>query len=796
MVKNVYTPPGIAKWILSRIYLYNDLFAIANDIEEEYYEKREQVGRLRAWGWYWSQVIQVVSRYIIHSVYGSTAMYKNYIKTIFRNLKRNKAVSIINLSGLSIGIASCILILGYVGFELSYDRFHDKADDIYRVAMHGTLSGRTMDAIPSPAPYGPALKQDFPEVADFVRFEIASNVVFRYGEDEHYESKIFYADDSIFRVFSFKLLAGDPETALKESNTIVISEEIAEKYFGNGDPIGKTITMNNEDVLTVTGVMDEVPSNSHLSFGVLISFKTLFSTNQKLAEQWVPWRFYTYILLVPGSDHKALEEKLIDFNERHIGFLLKAMKVTDFRNYLQPLKKIHLYSKVEFEIGKIGDIRYVYAFGIIAVFILFIACINYVNLSTAGSTRRAKEVGIRKVVGAERKRLIFQFLSEAVVFTVIATIAAIIAVEIIHPVMQSILGSDIGKYYRDMPVMTAGLIVLVLLSGILSGSYSAFYLSGFSPVRVLKGEIVRGKKVSVIRNILVVFQFAISIALIVMTSFVYGQVNFLKNKDLGFRKEHLMVISIEDNVLRKKIETIKTELLSVSGVTAASSSSMVPCEDDFNVNPYHPDGWSDEMPFMMNSFYVDHDFFNTYNIEIMEGRGFSKDIITDTKDAVIINETAVKKLQWKDPIGKTIEEYTSTTTKRGLTVIGVIKDIHYRSLGIVIEPCHIKFSPQRSDRLTLSLSGSNIAETVRAVTEKWKEVAPGSYLNYSFLSDSLEELYRSEEKLETLFKIFTFFAVFIACLGLFGLSMYLVEQRKKEIGIRKVLGSPNRTLLA
>ncbi len=717
-------------------------------------------------------------------------MIRNYLKIALRTIFKQKIYSFINISGLALGMACCILILAYVVDELSFDKFHENAENIYRVATIGKIAGRTIEVATCPAPMASAMVEDFPEVLNSVRFRGAGNTLFSYGERKFFESGLLYTDNTIFELFSFNLALGDPESALEAPYTIVITQEMAQKYFDGEDPVGKILRMNNNEDFIVTGIIEKPPSNSHIPFNMLASFETLY---KRRAEDmvWYNWNYQTYIELQEGVDWKGFEKKFIGFNEKYIGGFVKSIG-GEISNFLQPLTSIHLYSNMENELSANSDIRYVYAFTAIAVFILLIACINFMNLSTARSASRAKEVGLRKVVGAERSMLIKQFLGESLLMAVISVLFSLLIVRIASPHFNNLAGREINVNVITSPWMGMGLLGVVLFVGFIAGSYPAFFLSGFRPVSVLKGQIKKGARNSRLRSILVIFQFAISITLIIGTSIVFNQLNFMRNKRLGFNKEQQMIIPIRDAETSRKAELIKTELFGIEGVESVCGSMKVPGEESFSTSVYFPEGFASDQSVLIESFSIDDDFVETYDIELVEGRNFSKEMSTDREDGILINETAVKRLGWESGVGKKIyqsEDIEDPSARRPLTVIGVIKDIHHRSVHHVVEPNLIRFQPDFARRITVKLNAESVSPTMKRIEEKWNTIAPNHPFDYFFLDDYYDGLYRSEVRLGNIFQTFTLFAIIIGCLGLFGLASFAAEQRTKEIGIRKVLGS-------
>jgi len=789
-------PPRFASMILERMLVYTIRKTALGDFTEQYIWICNEKGRFIAWIWYWVQILQITPHFIIHTILWSIVMFNNYVKTALRNIKKYKGYSIINIAGLAAGMACCILILAFIVDECSFDRFHEHAGDIYRIATTGSISSVTFEVATTPVLMGPTMMKDFPEVVNAVRFWNSGNTLVSSGDKRFFESGLLYADHSILDVFSFDLIQGDPASALEAPYTMVVTPEIAEKYFGREDPLGRIIRMNNEEDYIVTGVIEKPPSNSHFTFDLLASFGTVY---QKYPEKitWIGWDYYTYIQLRESVENEEFEKKLFGFNERYIGDIVRSFG-GEISNYLQPLTSIHLHSNIDGELGVNGDIRYVYVFAAIGVFILIIACINFINLSTARSANRAREVGLRKVVGAERGMLINQFLSESLLLAMISMVLALILVQIVQPYFNNLTGREIGINIICNPWIIVGFLLIVLFVGLVAGSYPAFFLSAFRPASVLTGKLQKGSRHSQFRRILVVFQFAISITLIVVTGIVFNQIRFMRNKRLGFHKDQRMIIPLRGNEIRQRFELIKKEMQSLEGVVSASGSRMIPGEDAFNVNPYFPEGWSSDQGFMMQGFYVDDDFLRTYGIELVAGRGFSREMFTDQKSAVLINVTAARKLGWTDPVGKKIHSLTDAqdlSQRITFTVIGVIQDIHHRSVHHAVEPTLITYSPGYARKITLKLNSENISQTMKLIEKKWSALDPNYPFDYFFLDDYYDGLYRSEERLGRIFRVFTLFAILIGCLGLFSLASFAAEQRTKEIGIRKVLGSSSGSII-
>jgi len=718
-------------------------------------------------------------------------MFKNYLKIAIRNIRKHKGYSFINIVGLAIGMACCILIILYIAHELSYDRFHENADRIYRMGIDAKMGGSPILAPLSNAPSPLVLKQDYPEVLDAVRirptFPVLKNLV-KYEDKQFYEEGVLYVDNSFFNVFTFPMIKGNPKTALKTAYSVVLTKEIATRYFGEDDPLGKVLRFNDQEDFTVTGVVKNVPQNSHFTFNMLCSFETLYARDREAYENWFNWNLYAYLLLPENYDYHELEKKFPAFVAKHIGKELRAFG-GEMKYFLQPITKIHLHSNLQFELFGNSSILYIYIFGAIALFILLIACINFMNLATARSANRAKEVGLRKVVGAKRKEIIRQFLGESFVYSFFSLLIALVLVELALPFFRSLSGIDLRLSYASLSWLIPGFLGLILFVGIIAGSYPALFLSRFQPVRVLKGSLKAGAASSRFRSILVVAQFVISISLIIGTTIILNQLNYMKNTSLGFDKEKVLVVQIMDQNIRQSLDSIKAELKGIPGVINVSATSTIPGEFPDNT-PFIPEGFSEKQAQIMESINVDHDFIPTLGMEIVAGRDFSAEFKTDREEAAIINETAAKKFGWDDPVGKTIKAPTSVAFEWGTRrIIGVVKDFHLASLHKAIGPLYISNRPGYLNSIVIKISSENSVHTIDLLREKWREIQPNRPLEYYFLGDSFDSQYDAEERLSDLVASFAGLAIFIACLGLFGMASFAAEQRTKEIGIRKVLGA-------
>jgi putative ABC transport system permease protein len=722
-------------------------------------------------------------------------MLKNYIKTAFRNLKRFKGYSFINLMGLAIGIACCILILIYVQDEFSYDRIPRDYARIYRITLHmQTPDQGEIRTARTPPPWAPSLAEDFPEIESYVRLKtpLVSWLVGREEMDKRFHEKGFYfADETVFDFFNFKLKTGDPQTALKEPKSLVLTESAAKKYFGSEDPMGKTLRLDNTYDFQITGVLEDVPRNMHFSFDILASFSTLSAIPIYGGNVYTTWRngvgpdLYTYIRLKDGIAPSVIEAKLPEFLQKYLGDIMSRL---NFRisPQLQPLSSIHLHSNLDAEIRANSDVRYIYIFSAVAIFILLIACINFMNLATARSTTRAQEVGMRKVIGAERKQLVYQFFGETIFLAFLSLILALILIVVFLPVFNSLSGKQLQPALWH-PWILLSIIWITLFVGVVSGSYPALFLSSFQPVAIFRGSLKATRANIRLRKGLVVFQFALSIIFIIGTGIIYDQLQFIRNKDLGFDKEQIVVLPMGDPRARQVYQTFKDKALQDPSVLAVSGTSSVP-GGLIGVLLFLPEGASAGEEVTMEHFFVDHDFIDAMGLEMVEGRRFSREYSTDTMEAFILNEAAVRHLGWEgEAIGKRIN---ILNFKRG-RVIGVVNDFHAKSLYQKIEPLliHIAPNPDAFIQLVVRITPYDYERTLNFLEDVWREVYPRDPFAYSFLDDDYDSLYRSEKQRGKVFLAFSVLAIFIACLGLFGLASFTSEQKTKEIGIRKVLGA-------
>lgn len=725
-------------------------------------------------------------------------MLRNYLKIAFRNLLKNKAFSIINIAGLALGLTCCLLISLYVVDELSYDKFHENAENIYRVNSDIKFGGQEMTIALSNDPIGATLVNDYPQVKQSVRFHSRGDFLVTKGDQTFREERIIFADSTLFDVFTFPLLIGNPETALARPKTMVVTESTARKYFDRTDVIGEVLRFDNEDDYEITGVMQDIPTNSHIRYDFFLS---LAGDRQSQQNMWLSHNFYTYVVLEAGADPGFLPEQMDQLMEQYVGPQAQRMidiTMEEFEasgNYirysLMPLTDIHLHSNRAYEMGPNSNIQYVYLFAAIAFFVLLIACINFMNLSTARSAGRAREVGIRKVLGSVKSRLIGQFLTESILMTLIAFALAIVATWLLLPWFNQLAGKEIAlNNFANWAILPV-LLVFVLVTGLLAGSYPAFFLSSFRPVNVLKGRLgINSSGSNLFRSGLVVVQFVASVLLIIGTIVIYRQLNYIQTKELGFKKEQVLIIE-DAFALENNLQAFKEEALRESGVKTATVSSFLPVPSSRSDSPLFATPVPDqENAVQSQHWWIDHDYFETMGMEVIDGRAFSRDFPSDSS-AVILNEAAVNMFGFDDPVGEAIYRLQgdfSDPEVRRMNVVGVVRDFHFESLRNNITPVAF-FLGNSSGNISLRLSTDDISNTISRLETTWKEMAIGQPFNYTFMDEAFDEMYRAEQRIGNIFVSFAILAIFIACLGLFGLSAFMAEQRMKEIGIRKVLGA-------
>jgi putative ABC transport system permease protein len=700
-------------------------------------------------------------------------MLRNHIKVALRQLARQKGYSFIKIMGLSIGMACFILIGLWVRDELSFDQFHQKKDRIFRI-LNRTENG---DLIPSPTyALAPALKSQYPEVEEFSRVWFWHGSLIKHGDKSFEEDRIYMADPGFFRMFSFPFIKGDPETALADRNAIVLTEDAALKYFGTEDPIGKMLYLAEDRAdFTVTGVIENIPPNSHMQFDFVIRVE--FLGEDRLA-RWEEWIGPCYILLRPDASASAFTAKIADIYKENVD-----PEVT-FSPVLQPLTRVHLY-----EFGAPGSIKKVYIFSVIAVFILIMACINFMNLTTARSSQRAKEVGMRKVIGALRSQIIRQFLGEAFVVAFFSLILALVLVEAFLPQFNLFTGKSLTLLSLTNISLILTLFLTTVAIGLLAGSYPAFFLSSFQPVNTLKGQLRFGNRGTAVRKILIVFQFAISVGLITCTLIVSRQLNYIQNRDIGLNRENVVIL-LNNPELQPRFETFKDRLQTQPGIKSVTSAAQGPTwvgesiSIDWEGNP------SDDR-LSIDYTVVDYDFFKTFDMEITQGRRFSPEFTTDMEEACVINELAAKRMGLENPIGTRIymNHPAWEESFRRARVIGVVKDFHARTLHTAVRPFVFRMYRPWHQYIFVKIDGTRVPEALGAIENTFKASVPGYPYRFMFYDEAYNRQYVSEHQLGRLFNVFSLLSILISCLGLFGLAAYTAEQKTKEIGIRKILGA-------
>ncbi len=715
-------------------------------------------------------------------------MFGNYLTVILRHLFRHRVYSAINVLGLAIGLASCILIMLYVQDELSYDQHHERRDRIYRIVVSDTAEGRTDEWARTPSAWGPLLMEEYPEIERFTRWKPPDSSWLIGYEEKSYEEKYFiFADSTVFDIFTFPLVQGNPETALTKPNTVVVSETIATMVFGNENPIGKVISADEIYMFTVTGIMRDMPKNSHFRADFLASFSTLAASgiyNEPTTIQDMDRTLYTYLLIQEGYALEDLEDKLPQFPVRHLGERLETLGM-EFRPYLQPLTDIHLHSNLKLEIKANSDIRYVYIFTSVAIFMLLIACVNFMNLSTARSARRAQEVGIRKVLGAHRVQLIGQFIGESVLFSFIALAVALALVLLLLPEFNRFSGKTLVLNYETTWLMPA-LLAIALCTGIIAGGYPAFVLSSFRPVAALSGALKTGVSQPLFLKALITLQFVVSIIISIGTLVILEQLEYMRNKNLGFDKEQLVVIRLPDNEAVQGYPAFKNKVLQYPEIVNLSITTSVPGRLT-STSFIQPEGYIVEDTPLIPNIWTGFDFVETMGIEITSGRSFSRAVASDNY-SVLVNETAVRTFGWEDPIGKTFT-YTHTPDYPPMHVVGVMADFHYHTLHQRIEPLLILFY-EGGDTMVARLRGQSLTRGLEILQDQWHEAYPNHPAMESyFLDQDLEQKYAAEQRLGSVFIAGAALSILIACLGLLGLASYMAEQRTREIGVRKAVGA-------
>jgi len=718
-------------------------------------------------------------------------MFKNLFTIALRNIFKDKTYSAINILGLTIGITCSMFLYLYILDELSYDRYHKNADNIYRVVSNIKEPDNAFTWAVAQIPLGEELRDNYPEVQNVVRFFGTQRNLYKNGDQQFYEEDFFLADSTVFDMFTYEFVKGDPNTALDLPFSIVLTEKIAKKYFGGEDPLGQSIQNQQNEEFKITGILKDVPNNSHFKFEGLISR----NTRPQNQGGWGGFGVFTYIQLPPNYDLSKMYISLDTIVKQRVNPIFEQFGIS-IKYGLQRITDIHLYSKIQDEAEAGGDISYIYIFGAVSIFMLVIACINYMNLATARSANRAKEVGIRKVMGSQRAQLIYQFITESVLIALIALVASLALLYLLLPAFNALSNKEMPFGFILQAPVLLNLLGVVLFVGIVGGSYPAFYLSGFSPVSVLKGKLSAKGGSVLFRKSLVVSQFAISIFMLISTLIVFDQLEFLRNKDLGFNKKQVIRIDLSGRELRQKSKVLTEKIKQSNDVEMVGMADAAPGEGIGKLLIKVEDNEGKLADKGVDLFSADYDFVKTLGMEIVQGRDFSRDIISDTTYAVLVNEAMVKRMAWSDPIGKKFifQGGGPNNTEIEKHVVGVVKDYHQNSLYDAIEPLMIILDDEQNYVFVRTKEG-DVRQSLTALEKVWKEVNPNHPFEYKFLDQDFDSQYRADEKRSQIFTAFSGLTIAIACLGLLGLAAFTTEQRTKEIGVRKVIGASVNSLV-
>lgn len=711
-------------------------------------------------------------------------MIQNYLKIALRNLLRQKGYSFINIAGLAVGMACCILIFLWVQDEVSYDRFHENIGSLYRVYRTSVSEGKVRRTAITTAMAGPALVEEFPEIIYATRFDDKGKRLVIAGE-ERFKDEIALADGDFFSMFSFPIILGDPQTALVDPSSVVITERASQKYFGAENPIGQTLDIDRREY-TVSAVLADIPDNSHLKFDCLLSFESRSQYLKDITNNWKVSAYYNYVQLREGANAADVNAKIADLVSRHLNGEGKEVTL-----HLQPIRRVHLYHDVKDYMEGHGDIKYVYLFSVLGLITLLVACINFINLTTARSADRAREVGLRKVVGAKKTGLIWQFLGESVVLVAMALVIALVIVESVLPTINQLSGKTLDVDLGSSVALLPGLLGILLVTGLLAGLYPAFVITAFTPVKVLKGQYREGKSGAKFRSVLVVVQFSVAIFLMISAFIVFDQLNFMREKDLGYEEEQLVYLSMRGG-FAENYEAIKTELLrhpSILGITAgvAPTEGMNPAQE------MRWDGGQADDEEYWSVVPLDFGYIEVLGMEIIEGRSFSRDISSDATSGFVLNEAAARRIDPESVAGrafgfKSFGEGIDLVERQG-NIIGVVKDFHFASMHQEIAPVILYYDPTKFYEMIIRVDGQKIPEALGLLREKWDLYASEYLFEYQFADEYLDNLYRTEQRLGKTFGLFTVLAICISCLGLLGLASFTAQRRTKEIGIRKVLGA-------
>lgn len=713
-------------------------------------------------------------------------MIKNLLRIAFRNLRKDRWFSLLNILGLTIGISFSLFLIFYIVDELSFDKHHEKADRIYRINSYIQEKEKNTNWVLTQFALGPTLKKDYPEVEEAVRFVSRERTLFKNGEKEFYETKIYYVDSNVFSMFSHNFIEGNAATALNETFNIVISKRLADKYFGkNVSVVGKTLK-TVYDLYKVTAVIEDMPQNSHIRYDMLISMPTIFKSNiYGGGESWDNFNNYTYVLFKPGTNTISFNKKLDDVYKKYVEKDFKQFNIT-MRYDMLPIRDIHLKSKLQWEPEELGSMSYIWIFSAVAFFMLLIACINYMNLTTARSARRAKEIGIRKVTGSSKSQLVFQFLSESLLTSFIAVLLSVILVILLLPVFNTLSGKSFTISNLMQPFNIMLLLGIVLFTGLLGGSYPAFYLSGFKPVGILKGALSKASGNINLRRSLVVLQFTISMIMLICTWVVHNQLAYLNKKDLGFNKDQVMTVTVntgEDE--RNKIFAMNNDFRGLPGIKSVGTAYGYPGSPNVGMSLFSVETKTGYVEKSIECYSVDDQYLNTLGIKFLKGRNFSG--LADTLRSVVVNESVVKQFGWDEPLGKRFK-FPGDSSGRYLEVVGVFNDFNQKSLYNPITPMLFFYQPN-CNIIQLKLDAKSIKASIAKVETTWKKYFSQLPFEYKFLDDDFNSQYVADQKRGKIFAAFSILTIIITCLGLLGLTAFTTQQRQKEISIRRILGA-------
>ena len=719
-------------------------------------------------------------------------MFRNLLKISIRNIIKDKTYSIINILGLTIGITCSLFLMMYILHELSYDRYHKNADNIYRIISNIKEPDNAFTWTVVQTPLADELRENYPEVKNVVRFIRTDRTLYKNGDQQFYEEEFFRADSTVFDMFTYEFIAGDPNTVLDEPYSMVVTEKIAKKYFADApSAFGQSLQDSEGHEFKVTGVLKDVPLNSHFRFDALLAKNS--DPQNRNEGHWGNFAVFTYVQLPSGYDLSKMYTSLDKVLKEKVNPIFEKFGIK-IKYELQKITDIHLHSKIHDESEAGGDMSYIYIFSAVAGFMLIIACINYMNLATARSVNRSKEVGVRKVMGSQRKQLIIQFITESLVLALLAMVASLIMIYALLPAFKTLANKELPySYILQTPVLLS-LVGIVVFVGIIGGSYPAFYLSGFNPVNVLKGKLaVKGGSV-VFRKVLVVKQFAISIFMLISTLIVYNQLQYIRNKDLGFDKSRIVRLELNERLTREKAPVLIEKLKQYPAVAGAGMANATPGRGISKAVLQVEDNEGKLVDRGVDLYGADFDFIKTMGMQIVTGRDFSRDVPSDTTFSVLVNEAMVKRMAWENPIGKKFVFGNDPGTPVEKKVVGVLKDYHQKSLYDPIEPLMI-YVGKNHDFVFVRTEQGDVRKSVESIEKGWKEIFPNSAFEYAFLDQDFNSQYKGDEKRSQIFTTFSGLTVFIACLGLLGLSAFTTEQRTKEIGVRKVIGASVKSLV-